>query len=341
MPMSVRKHVTLFDICRKAGVSSATVSRVINNSPLVQEQTRQRVQKAIRALGYRPSHAARMLARQRTDTLGVIFPDIASGFYAEVLAGIDSVADESHYHILTAFAHGAKDTQSLMARFADERRVDAAILMNVYAHPDAFLRGLAKAGLPTVLLDQPAAGLPTVSIDNQGGARQAVQHLVRLGHRRIAFIRGPDGNYDAAQRFSGWRETLRAAGLDPAADLVLPGDYSEQSGRAAAEALLRAGRLPDAIFACNDAMALGALAVLREQGRRVPEDVALVGFDDMESARHLGLTSVRIPMRELGRTAAGLALALAQGSKLATSLTVMPTELMVRRSCGTGSAKPS
>lgn len=340
--MAGRKHVTLFDICRKAGVSSATVSRVINNSPLVQEQTRKRVMKAIRALGYRPSHAARMLARQRTDTIGVIFPDIASGFYAEVLSGIDSVADEANYHILTAFAHGASDTQALMARFADERRVDTAILMNVYVIPDAFLRGLARAGLPTVLLDQPAGGLPTVAIDNTGGAQQAVRHLVQLGHRRIAFICGPEGNYDAAQRHEGWRNTMLEAGLAPSPDLVYAGDYSEQSGRAAAEAMLASRKsLPDAIFSCNDAMALGILAVLREQGKRVPEDVALVGFDDVESARHLGLTSVRIPMRELGRTAAGMALALARGTKLAAQLTVMPTELMVRRSCGAGSVRRS
>lgn len=334
-----RRHATLFDICRKAGVSSATVSRVINNSPLVQEKTRKRVLRAIRDLGYRPSHAARMLARQRTDTLGVIFPDIASGFYAEVLSGIDSVADESRFHILTAFSHGWKDAQGLLTRFAEERRVDAVILMNLHARTDAFLRGVVREGLPLVLLDRPVKGLPTVAIDNVGGARAAVEHLARLGHQRIAFLQGPADNFDAAQRFDGAREGLRAAGLELPEWLVWSGDYGEESGRKAVDDFLKTGApLPDAIFACNDAMAIGAREALLERGLNVPDDVALVGFDDIGSARHLGLTSVRIPMREMGRAAAALALDLAAGRKPVQDLAVMPTELVVRRSCGAGRA---
>lgn len=339
---AARKHVTLFDICRKAGVSSATVSRVINNSPLVQDKTRKRVLKAIEDLGYRPSHAARMLARQRTDTLGVIFPDIASGFYAEVLSGIDRVADESHFHILTAFSHGAKDAQALLTRFAEERRVDAVILMNVNAKSDAFLRGLVREGLPLVLLDRPVTGLPAVAIDNVGGARAAVDHLLRLGHQRIAFLRGPSDNYDAAQRFEGAREGLRAAGRDLPDEMVWPGDFTEESGQAAVRACVQAGKpLPDAIFASNDAMAIGALAALQERGLSAPADVAVVGFDDIASARHLGLTSVRIPMQAMGRAAAAVALQLATGQKPDPALRVMPTELVVRRSCGAGRAGPA
>lgn len=330
-----RKHVTLFDICRKAGVSSATVSRVINSSPLVQEVTRKKVLKAIRDLGYRPSHAARMLARQRTDTLGIIFPDIAGGFYAEVLSGIDNVAAEHRFHILTAFAHGWKDSQVLMTRFAEERRVDAVVFMNLSPKTDGFLRGIAKSGLPLVLIDRPVSGLHTVAIDNVNGAESAVLHLARLGHKRLAFIKGPDDNNDAEERLVGALRGAKKAGLELPAWMIWPGDFSEEGGAAAINNHLKSGApMPDAIVACNDAMAVGVLAALQERGLRVPDDVALVGFDDIVSARHLGLTSVRIPMRELGRTAGAVAVQLATDVKPASELIVMPTELVVRRSCG-------
>jgi LacI family transcriptional regulator len=332
---SERKHVTLFDICRKAGVSSATVSRVINNSPLVQSTTRKKVLRAIQDLGYRPSHAARMLARQRTDTIGVIFPDIASGFYAEVLSGLDSVAAERQLHILTAFSHGGKDAQALIARFADERRVDAVVFMNLSGRSDAFLRQISKSGLPLVLLDRPVQGLHTVAIDNASGAESVIEHLARLGHRSIAFLKGPDDNYDAAQRLQGVMRGLRKAGLELPPWLSWSGDFTEEGGRAAVTAFLASGApMPDAIFACNDAMAVGVLAVLQENGLQVPDDVALVGFDDIASARHLGLTTVRSPMREMGRQAGQVAAQLAAGQDPGQELWVMPTDLAVRRSCG-------
>jgi LacI family transcriptional regulator len=181
-----------------------------------------------------------------------------------------------------------------------------------------------------------------VTFDNVGGARQAVDHLVRMGHRRIAFLQGPPENYDAVLREEGMKQAMRAAGLEQPAALRWAGDYSEESGNAAVVAFLKTGApLPDAIFACNDSMAIGALVALQERGLRVPEDVALVGFDDIASARHLGLTSVRIPMRDLGRAAAELAIALSQGQKPKKELIEMPTEVVVRRSCGAGRGRPA
>lgn len=330
-----RKHVTLFDICRAAEVSSATVSRVINDSPLVQETTRRKVRKAIRELGYRPSHAARMLARQRTDTLGVILPDINSPFDAQVLAGIDQVADESRYHMLIAFTHGGRDARTLLRRFAEERRVDAVVYMSTSVGVDASLREVTRSGLPLVVMDRPVSGFPSVVMDNEQGARLVVQHLLAHGRKRIAFLRGPESNYDAARRLAGAKAALAEAGQALPDELCWAGDFREESGAAAVQAWAATGKpWPDAIFACNDTMAFGVLGALRETGIQVPDQVAVVGFDDSLGARWLGLSTVRIPMRELGGQAARLALRLARKEALEESLVQLPLELVVRQTCG-------
>jgi LacI family transcriptional regulator len=333
----MKKHVTLFDICKKAGVSSATVSRVINQSPLVHARTRTKVMKAIRELGYHPSHAARMLARQRTDTIGVIFPDIAGGFYADVLGGIDDVAAESSYHIVTAFSHGDQDTKKLVAAFAQERRVDAMVIMNLFASTAPVIKSAVRDGMAVVLLDRPVPGLktPTICIDNVNGADAAMTHLLDLGYRRIAYISGPQDNFDAQQRMEGVRRAMNRAGVALTDELVWQGNFGEESARQALRSYLdRWQSLPEAIFACNDAMAISAMATLQDHGYRVPDDVAIVGFDDIDAARHLGLTTVRVPMREMGTAAAHAALEKIQGQEPVVSTMLMPAKLMVRRSCG-------
>lgn len=332
-------HATLFDVCKRAKVSTATVSRVLNGSPMVSVQTRSRVEKAIKQLGYHPSHAARTLARQRSQFIGAIFPDISSGFFAEVLSSIDAVAAEHEFHLMTAFSHGHRDEKELIVRTLRERRVDALILMNL-SLPDNFTKAAAKFGIPIVLIDRPVAGanLFAVSMDNKGGADAAITHLIKHGQRNIAVIAGPSGNYDADQRLEGCRLGFERAGLPLADELIWQGAFTAASGRAALERWLNAGRpLPEAIFATNDAMALGALATLQERGYRVPDDVALVGFDDIEAAQHLGLTTVHIPMREMGRAAAEAAVKQILSGE-AQKQCVLATNLVVRRSCRCGSA---
>src|ERR1051325_1847563 len=282
-------HATLHDVCRKAGVSTATVSRVVNESPLVTEETRSRVLEAMKSLGYRPSHAARTLARQRTDLIGVVFPEIAGGFFTEVLRGIDDVAAEHHFHLMTAFSHGLADEEQFVTRLLQERRVDALILMNLLLS-DEFIKEVAKRGIPVSLIDRPVigAGLFAVSMDNQTGAEAATNHLLEHGYRKFAILTGPTDNYDAEHRFEGCKRALEKADIRADEIDVWQGAFTESSGRAAIERWLSAGKpLPEAIFATNDAMALGAHEFLRQRGIRVPEDVALVGFDDADSARHL------------------------------------------------------
>jgi LacI family transcriptional regulator len=335
---------TLFDVSRRCGVSSATVSRVVNGSPLVQEHTRQRVLRAIRDLRYRPSHAARTLARQRTDTLGVIFPEIDSGFFSEVLRGIDQVAAEHHFHLMTAFSHGLKDEEELVMRFVQERRVDTLIILNLLL-PNPVVRRAAQAGLPLVLIDRPVSGanLTSVSMDNFGGAQAAYLHLLQQGYRRIAIITGPKGSYDADQRLLGCRQVAGVWGMPIPRTLVWRGDFSEESGEAAVRRELDAGReLPDAIFACNDMMAIGAMTALRERSIRVPEDVALVGFDDIGPARHLGLSTVRSPMQDMGKAAARAAIdRVLNTDKPARRQSVLPTRLMVRQSSPPRAGRPA
>jgi LacI family transcriptional regulator len=325
---------TLRDVCRRARVSSATVSRVLNGSPLVAPATRERVRRAMAALDYHPSQAARSLASARSRTLAVLFPGIASGFYSEVLCGMDEVASEHEYHLLIAFSHGPEDQERLFIRCLRERRADALVVLNLNL-PDELARTAAQQATPIVFVDRPVPGQKGcwVGIDNATGARLATQHLLDRGYRRIAVITGPRDSYDAQQRLAACQATLQRAGPSLEPSLVWQGAFTEESGAAAMERWLRAGRpLPEAIFATNDAMALGAWRVLKEHGRRVPQDVALVGFDDCESARHLDLTTVRVPMRQMGRVAVELALARIQKQEPAKAQRLVPTTLVVRQS---------
>ncbi|NKB25880.1 MAG: substrate-binding domain-containing protein [Kiritimatiellae bacterium] len=295
--------VTLKDICRKTGVSTATVSRVINDSSLVTGPTRERVMDAIRELKYRPSHAARALARQRSDMLGVIFPQIHSGFFSQVLRGIDEVAAKDGFHLMTAFSHNVVDEKKLITHFVHERRVDALILLNILL-PDRFVKSMVEVGMPLVLIDRPVKGenLFSVSIDNLGGVEQGMEHLLEHGYRHIAILCGPKGTYDADQRLKGCKKTLSKAGVTLPQEMFWAGGFTEESGQVAMSKWLDAGHtLPEAIFALNDAMALGAMHVLREAGYRVPDQVAFMGFDDNETARHVGLTSIQVPIQELGQ----------------------------------------
>jgi len=328
------------DVCKAAGVSTATVSRVINKSPLVREPTRKRVMESIEALGYRPSYAARTLARQRTDSLGVILPEIAGGFFTEVLRGIDRVAAQHDMHLMTAFSHGRNDQEELLLRLLHQRRADALISMNLTL-PDSFVRESAGQGLPIVLIGRPVEGANIISIalDNAGGADKAVTHLIEHGYKKIAIITGPKHNFDSEKRLEGSREAISRAKLQLPEEMIWQGAFTEESGRLAMMNWMAKGHpLPDAIFACNDQMAFGAMDALREKGHRVPEDVAIIGFDDIESARLLNLSTIHVPMTELGATAAEAALQQISNTVTQTQR-VLPTSLVLRRSCGCEKAK--
>ena len=324
---------TIKDICQATGFSTATVSRVLNDVPLVSKDTKNRVQAALDKLGYEPNYAARSLKLNRTGMIAVVFPELDNGFFTEVLRGVDEMASEFNVHLLTAFTHGPLDEQKLIHRMVRERRADALILMNLTL-PDAFLRQLSRGDLPIVLIDRPLekSRLVSVGIDNRGGATAMTRHLIDQGHREIVFVAGPTGTFDAEERLVAFRDTMKASGLPVPTASIWRGDFSEESGaRLMTRHLKRGGPLPDAIFAANDAMAVGLFQALRASGRKVPGDMALASFDDTDGARHLDLTTVHVPMRLLGSAAAKQALALIDGS-VKTRRILLPTRLVVRGS---------
>ncbi|MGH7665137.1 MAG: LacI family DNA-binding transcriptional regulator [Gemmatimonadaceae bacterium] len=329
--------VTIRDVAREAGVSVATVSRVLNSSGPVRERTRERIREVAAALQYTPNGAARSLSTRRASTLGVILPGLDGEFFSEVIRGIDQAARQEGYHLLVSSSHNERSEVEAAVRTM-RGRVDGLILMspgvesaNAVPHP--------SESLPVVLLNSPEAvnGFDCVTIDNYGGAATLVRHLIAAGHERIAIINGADGNHDAGERARGYRDALAGAGLECRAAWELRGDFAEESGHRAAATIVGMSSRPTAIFAANDSMAVGALSALGEAGIRVPEDIAIGGFDDIPIARYMSppLTSVHVPMGELGRRAvATLLRAVESGNQHQRTREVIDTALVVRRSCG-------
>ncbi len=330
-------RATLKDVCEATGLSKATVSRVLNGSALVREETRKRVLQAMEMMDYHPSSAARALAGQGTNTIGVFSPYVGSGFFTELLMGINRVAGERSYHIMTAFGHGGRDEKELLKSFVRERRVDALIVLNLDL-PGEFLAELRDDRVPLVVVDTPAVehGIPSVSIDNQNGIAAAASHLSEHGYRDIAVFTGPRDGYDSRERLVGCHRAIEQAGATLPEERILTGDFTMDSGRRLmAQVLADAAVLPDAVLCLNDAMALGALAVLRESGLDAPGDIALAGFDDCEAAALVGLTTVNVPLVEMGREAARLALNCLD-EDMSNRHVVMTSRLVVRKTCGCG-----
>jgi LacI family transcriptional regulator len=330
--------VTLKDVAREAQVSTATVSRVINGHGNVSDATRERILGVAERLRYVPDSAARSLSTGLTHTIGVLLPDLYGEFFSEIIRGIGQAARGRGLHLLLSGVHGSAEEAALAIR-ALRGRVDGLLIMSPYADA-AFLAEHSAADTPVVLMNTPVRGYghSAFSVDNRGGARVMVNHLAAVGHRRIAFISGPDNNFDATERLAGYREALRALGLE-AGERVLPGDFSEESGYRAAQSLLarQAREWPDAVFAANDMMALGSLFAFNEAGVGVPADIALAGVDDIPMARFVSppLTTVRVRMAELGaRALERLAAAIEAPDATPASTETVPAELVVRESCG-------
>ena len=331
MPPPPDAPVTMRDVASKAGVSVATVSRVLNGSGPVREATQARIREAARSLRYVPNVAARTLSTKHTQTVGVLLPDLYGEFFSELLRGLDRAARARSLHLLVSGVHGDAAELTAAAR-ALHGRVDGLVVMSPEADPEALVRSLPP-GLPLIVLGGRGASL---AIDNGGGARAATEHLVALGHTRVAHLRGAAGNADAEERLAGYRAAIADAGLVPT---VLAGDFTEHAGRVAVATLLAtpAPERPTALFAANDAMAVGALAALREAGLSAPGALALVGFDDVPLASHLtpALTTVHVPTAELG-AAAVERLQHAEPPPPRT----LPATLVVRASCGGSVSSP-
>ena len=329
--------VTIKDVARRANVSVATVSRALNGHEHVADAVRRRVVSVANELRYSPHHAARSLSSRRTHTIGVVLPDLHGEFFSELMRGIDQVACEHGLHLLVSSYHGLPEEQGVALR-AMRGRVDGLLVMSPYVGDADYLTGNMSASLPAVLINThlPEAGFGVLSIDNYGGARTMVRYLVDSGRSRIAFIAGPDNNFDAHERLRGYRDALAEA-LPKAKPWVLPGAFDEASGHRAGHVLLESQQRPDAVFAANDMMALGCLFAFNQAGLRVPDDIALAGFDDIPLARyvHPALTTMRVDIAALGGRALRALLARTDKGAPQPAQPLLPPELIVRESTAT------
>ena len=297
-----RRHtpaVTIHDVAARAGVSVATVSRVLNRKDLVREDTTREVLAAAKSLRYVPNIAARSLSIRRTNTIGIVLPDVHGEFFSEVIRGIDVDARGEGYHILVSGSHS--DSNEMLAVIEAMRgRVDGLIVMAPDI-PAPALREQLAIDMPLVLLNAADEEHDGITIDNYGGARSMMQHLASLGHQQIAFVKGPASNADARERLRGYRHAMRA--ISNSVICELDGDFTEKSGHDAGLKAATMDPRPTAIFAANDSMAVGVLSAMAERGIAVPDQMSVVGFDDIPIAHYVAppLTTIRVDIAEVGR----------------------------------------
>ncbi|MDO3703897.1 LacI family DNA-binding transcriptional regulator [Micromonospora sp. C28SCA-DRY-2] len=334
--MTTAQRPTLEAVARRAGVSRATVSRVVNGSTTVAEPIREAVNRAVAELGYVPNLAARSLVTQRTDSIALVMPEAATRVFSDdqvfpgIILGVSQELEAADKQLVLMLA-GSPAGHARVERYTTGRHVDGVLFASLHG-ADPLPGRLARLGIPVVCSGRPlgAADVPYVDVDQVGGVTAAIRHLVGIGRRRIATIAGPQDMVAGIERLAGYRDTVAAAGLP---ELVAFGDFTRESGAAAMRQLLAEHPDLDAVFAASDLMAHAALRTLREAGRRVPDDVAVIGFDDIETAAYTEppLTTVRQPIQEIGRQMTRQLLRLAAGETVETAL-VLPTELIRRES---------
>lgn len=328
--------VTIKDVAREARVSVASVSRALNGGNGVTAETGQRIREVAKRLRYVPHAAARTLITRRTNTIGALLPDLHGEFFSELIRGIDLAARARGLHLLVSSSHGSSEEAAAALR-AMQGRVDGMLILSPRVDA-AFLHANLPASLPAVLVNSAVQSkhYSVLNIDNYTGAHAMVRHLVEIGHRQVAFVTGPARNFDAEQRESGYRAAMAECAPGVAVNIVA-GDFTEESGYRAAKTLLAQASRPQAIFAANDMMAVGCLYALKEAGLRVPQDIALAGFDDIPIARYVTppLTTVRVRIVDLGRSALEQLATLLENPDLPpASAQTLDCEVIRRETCG-------
>lgn len=338
--LSGTQSLTLEDVARLAGVSRSTVSRVINHSPKVSDEVRQRVMAVIDETGYRPHAAARSLASQRSQILGFVIPRRVHTFFTDpyfpaLTEGIAQACNKHSYTLSLFLFYTEEDEHKLFPTITRRGLLDGVIIQSTHAADEMFDQ-LARSAIPTIVAGRPmqADHFSFVDVDNVGGAVMAVRHLAHLGRRRIATISGPLETTVGLDRLEGYQTGLRESRLPYDNDLVVEGDLSESSGYYGARKLMLAE--PDAIFAASDIMAVGAMRAIQETGRRIPQDISIIGFDDLPPAARTtpALSTIRQPIRRMGVDLVEKLLDIIESGPRPPRRVVFDTELVIRGTCG-------
>ena len=306
-----RRHIGIADVADRAGVSVTTVSHVLSSRRPVSAATRERVRQAIEELGYRPNELARSMRTQRTSTIGLVIPDITNPFYTSVARGLQDILAPAAYYGIVCNTDAEPAVERAVVEQLVTRRVDGIAFAGYYEH-DKDIQPAIAAGIPVVLLGArtPGPGYDAVCSDDHGGGRQAAEYLIERGYRRIAFITGPAGEGPPAERVAGYRGALAAAKIAADPELVVRVAIGREGGAEAMARLLDRTDPPDAVICTNDIVAIGALDTARQRGLRIPRDVAILGFDDIEAAALISpaLTTMANPAREIGQAVGRLLL---------------------------------
>ena len=329
---------TIQDVAKRAGVAPITVSRVINNSGYSSEETRRRVETAVAELGYVPSGPARSLRLKRTNSIALVLTDITNPFFTTVARGVEDVASEAGYTVTYCNTDEDESKEQKNIALLLQQQVDGILLVPALSKPDAVNYILGRK-LPVVVLDRrmPDAETDVVRCDSEDGAYQLVRYLIELGHRRIAVLTGPEGTSTADDRLAGYRRAMSEAGLEQIDPWVQRGSFTQNSGYEMTGNVVGLNPRPSAIFAANNFIAIGAMMAVQEHGLAVPEDVALVGFDDLPQALVMFpfLTVAAQPAYEMAQAATRLLLARIAGEAPEEQQEiVLPTELIIRQSAG-------
>lgn len=326
--------LSIKDLARLARVSHSTVSRALANSPFVNRETAERIRRIAKEAGYRPNSIGRSLATRRTNTIGFVVTTVADPFVAEVAAGIEDVARQHGYAVFLANSNADPEREVAVVRSFQERRVDGVIVMASRVG-GLYMPLLAQLDVPIMLVDNqhPGQFAHSISIDDQAGAAKVADHLIGLGHRRIAYIGDRFGMQSDTDRMAGYTRALNAAGIQVQSAYLVQGNGSAAGGLEAMQHLMSLSPRPTAVFCYNDMTAIGGLRALHQAGIRVPAEVSVAGFDDLAITPYLEppLTTLRQPKAEMGREAATVLLELLQGKKREVRISV-PGELIVRES---------
>ena len=331
------------DVARKAGVSGATVSRVFNRPGTVAAKTREKVLRAAKELNYHPNAIARNFVKGRSGNIGVVVPYIqgvhifSSYYFSEILSGIGEALKENGYNLLLFLHNAGHEEEDAYLKYFVGGKVDGCILLGTYRN-DGNLLKLKDSGCKFCLVNNyiPGSGISFIDADNLKGSYEATTHLINLGHRRIAFLNGPLRYANSVDRLAGYSRAMKDNCLPVEKDCLLEGNYGRKSGYAAASRLFKLHKLPDAVFAANDRMAAGLVQGLKEKGVRVPEDIAVVGFDDSDIATVLEpkLTTVRVLFFEMGKRCGAEFVKIVNGESRQGFEIFIEPKLIVRSSCG-------